>query len=192
NAAREAGADIRTGMDVQAITVGDNGASGIVVSTGEGIASRAVVSSADPKRTLLGLVDPAHLSPEFLRRIQNVRMHGTLEKVNYAVSAIPRLRGLEGRDERPALSGRVRLARDIDAIERAFDAAKYGGYGSEPWIELTVPSIADETLAPSGHHVVSAYVQFAPYRLRDACWDNERDRLGNLVTQTIAAYAPAF
>jgi phytoene dehydrogenase-like protein len=200
-AAREAGAEIRTGVEVQAISVAGDTATGVVLSSGESIAARAVISSADPKRTLLGLIDPVHLAPEFLQRVQNIRMHGTLAKVNYAVASLPRFESLGGpgspgseavQQHAAALSGRIRLSRDLDTIERAFDAAKYGGYAGEPWIELTIPSVSDSALAPSGAHVISAYVQFAPYHLRGTTWDVERDRLGDAATRTIATYAPGF
>jgi phytoene dehydrogenase-like protein len=143
----------------------------------------------------LTLVDPVHLAPEFVRRVQNIRAQGTLAKVNFAVDALPRFTGLQRRDaagQSAALSGRVRLARNIDAIERAFDAAKYGAIGDEPWIELTIPSIADPSLAPAGRHVISAYVQYAPYRLRGTTWDTERNRVGDVTTRTIDRYAPGF
>ena len=117
-------------------------------------------------------------------------MRGTLAKVNYAVSELPRFQGL-GEKPEAALSGCVRLAPTLDVIERAFDAAKYGGYSEEPWIELAIPSIGDPSLAPKGH-VVSAYVQFAPYHLRGTTWDAERDRLGDAATRTISRYAPGF
>jgi len=195
-AARQAGATIRTNAPVQAIVVNDDGvATGVRLASGESIDARVVVSSADPRRTFLGLIDPMHLTPDFVRRVRNIRGHGTLAKVNYAVSALPAFAGLSARDERErsaALSGRIRLAPDIDAVERAFDAAKYGGFAGEPWIELTIPSIADPALAPAGQHVVSAYVQFAPYDLRGTTWDAERDRLGDAATRTIARYAPGF
>src|SRR5947209_7582109 len=195
SAARQAGAELRTGVEVQAIAVEDGCATGVVLGTGETIAARAVVSSADPQRTLLRLVDPMHLTPDFLRRIQNIRMHGTLAKVNYAVSSLPRFDGLihaDATEQTAALSGRIRLNRDIDGVERAFDAAKYGGYGEEPSIELTIPSVSDDSLAPAGRHVVSAYVQFAPYHLRGTTWEAERERLADAVTRTIATYAPGF
>ena len=194
-AARHAGAEIRTGVDVREIAIDDGAATGVRLSTGESIAARAVISSADPKHTLLGLVDPMHLAPDFLRRVQNVRMHGTLAKVNYAVSSLPRFSGLatrDGAEEAAALSGRVRLNHDVDSLERAFDAAKYGGFADEPSIELTIPSIGDSGLAPAGQHVISAYVQFAPYHLRGTTWDAERDRLAETATRTIARYAPGF
>jgi phytoene dehydrogenase-like protein len=194
-AARSAGAEIRTGVGVQAIEVSGQSATAVRLSNGESIPARAVISSADPKRTFLGLLDPMHLGPDFLQRVRNIRMHGTLAKVNYAVSSLPRFAGLAsfGADDRAAaLSGRIRLARNIDSIDRAFDAAKYGGYADEPLIEMTMPSIVDSSLAPPDAHVVSAYVQFAPYHLRGTTWDAERDRLGDAVTRTIAAYAPGF
>jgi phytoene dehydrogenase-like protein len=195
SAARAAGAEIRVGADVRQIMVSDGAATGVVLATGEQIDARHVVSSADPRRTLLGLVDPRVLSPEFVRRVQNIRMRGTLAKVNYAVPALPGFTGLATREQgqqTAALSGCIRLASNMDAIERAFDAAKYGRYAEEPWIELTIPSIADPDLAPAGQHVVSAYVQFTPYDLRAASWDAERDHLGDVATRTIARYAPGF
>ena len=195
SAAREAGVEVRNGADVARIDVADGTATGVTLTTGEPIAARTIVSGADPKRTLLGLVDPMYLEPELVRRVQNLRAHGTLAKVNYAVSVLPAFAGLAARDaaeRRAAMSGRVRLARNIDGIERAFDAAKYGGLADEPWIELAVPSIVDPALAPEGQHVVSAYVQYAPHHLRGTTWDAERDRLGDATTRTIARYAPGF
>lgn len=194
-AAAGAGAIVRTSAAVREIVVSDGAATGVVLESGEAIPARAVVSGADPHRTLLGLVDPAHLAPDLIRRVQAVRMRGTLAKINYAVAALPRFSGLSGLDanqQSVALSGRVRLARDIDGIDRAFDAAKYGRFAEEPWIELTVPSVLDPSLAPGGRHVVSAYVQFAPYHLRGSTWDAERDRLAQAATRTIDAYAPRF
>jgi phytoene dehydrogenase-like protein len=194
-AARQAGVDVRTGADVARIEAADGAATGVTLATGEAIATRAVVSNADPKRTLLGLLDPLHLSPEFVRRVQNLRAHGTLAKINYAVSALPQFSGLAalGASERAAaLSGRVRLARSVDGIERAFDAAKYGRFAAEPWIELTIPSLADPIRAAAGSHVVSAYVQYAPYHLRDTTWAAERSTLATAATATIARYAPGF
>jgi phytoene dehydrogenase-like protein len=194
-AARQAGVEIRTGADVARIEAANGAASGVTLSSGETIAARAVVSNADPKRTLLGLLDPTHLDPEFVRRIQNIRAHGTLAKINYAVSALPRFAGLTSlakNEQAAALSGRIRLAKNIDGIERAFDSAKYGKIPHEPWIELTIPSLAEPAMAPVGGHVVSAYVQYAPYHLRDSNWDAERESLAINATATIARYAPGF
>jgi phytoene dehydrogenase-like protein len=193
-AARQRGVVMQTGSEVTRIEVNDGAATGVVLASGERIAVRVLVSNADPKRTL-GLVDPSHFDPAFVRRTLNVRARGTLAKVNYATSALPRftsLRSCDGNGQMAALSGRVRLAGNIDSIERAFDRAKYGGFADEPWIELTIPSITDPSLAPAGCHVVSAYVQYAPYQLRGSTWDSQRDRLGDVTTATIARYAPGF
>ena len=190
-AAREAGAEIRLLSEVERILVKDGVATGVVLASGEEIPAKLVVSNADPRRTLLGLVDRVHLSPEFVRRVQNIRMRGALAKINYAVTSLPAIAGV-GPDPEAALSGCVRLATNLDAIERAFDAAKYGRIADEPWMELAIPSIADPALAPEGQHVVSAYLQFAPYNLSGTGWDAERDRLGDVATRTIAKYAPGF
>jgi phytoene dehydrogenase-like protein len=195
SAARQAGVDIRTGADVSRIEATDGAATGVTLASGETLTARAVVSSADPKRTLLGLLDPIHLEPEVVRRLQHIRAHGTLAQMTYAVSSLPRFAGvdaLHGAERTAALTGRIRLARDIDGIERAFDAAKYGGFAEEPWIELTIPSILDPSLAPQGQHVISAYVQYAPYHLGGTTWDAERERLADAATRTIAQYAPGF
>jgi phytoene dehydrogenase-like protein len=198
-AARQAGVEIRSGAargGVAQIAVGESGATGVVLATGEELTARVVASNVDPKRTLLGLVDPAYLEPDFLRRVQNIRARGTLAKINYAVDALPRFVGLAAQgnaaERRAALSGRVRIARDLDGIERAFDAAKYGRVSEDPWIELTIPSLIDPSLAPDGRHVVSTYVQYAPYCLRGATWDAERDKLADVATRTIERCAPGF
>ena len=188
NAARQAGVIIRTDAPVERIEVTADAASAVTLASGESITSRVIVSSVDPKRTLLKMIDPIHLAPEFVRRVQNIRARGTLAKVNYAVSTLPKL----ANQSPAALSGRIRLASSVDAIERAFDAAKYGAFSNEPWIELTIPSVTDPSLAPNGAHVVSAYVQYAPYALRGTTWDDERDRLGEVATRTISRYAPRF
>ena len=194
-AARDAGVEVRTGAEVVRVNVADGAATGVVLASGDELTARAVASNLDPKRTLLGLVDPVHLEPEVLRRTQNIRAHGTLAKVNFAVDRPPQFTSLAARPEAErmaAMSGRVRLGAHIDSIERAFDAAKYGRLSDDPWIELTIPSIADPSLAPTGKHVVSAYVQYAPYHLRETTWDQERSRLADVATATIERYAPGF
>jgi len=194
-AARHAGAEIRVGAAVRQIVVQGQAATGVVLGTGEIVPARLVVSNADPRRTLLDLVDPGHLPPEFVQGVQQIRMRGSLAKINFAVSSVPAFTGAAGSDRHEreaALSGCVRLCPGMDALERAFDAAKYGEYSGDPWIELAIPSILDPGLAPAGQHVVSTYVQFAPYRLRGTTWERERDHLADVATAAIARYAPGF
>ncbi len=195
SAARQAGADIRTGARVKSIAVAGEAAAGVVLESGEELRSRLVVASTDPRRTLLELMDPVHLPPDFRESVRQIRMRGTLTKINFAVSTLPKFSGLASlppEQQVAALSGWVRLSGDINAIDRAFDASKYGAFAEQPAIDLTIPSIADGSLAPAGQHVVSAYVQFTPYALRDTTWEVERDRLCQQAIRAIERSAPGF
>ena len=187
-AATEAGAEIRTGCEVAGIKVNAGTASGVVLSNGEEVDARSVVSNADPKRTLLGLVEPQNLQPSFLQRLQHYRMNGTVAKVNFALNGLPKFKGVNGNT--PLLSGRIQISPEIDYLEHAFDASKYGQFSRRPYIEATIPTLWDQTLAPPGKHVMSIYMQYAPYRLRDADRDSQRDALGDTVIKTLAEYAP--
>ncbi len=187
-AAERYGVEIRTGVAVARIDVADDRATGVTLAGGEQIEARSVVSGVDPKRTLLTLCEADHLPPEFLWRIRNYRSRGTLAKVNFALSSLPSFTGAT----RGMLAGRVRLAPDLDYLERAFDHAKYGRYSTHPWVEFTIPSIDNPGLAPKGAHVLSAYAQFAPYQLRDSNWDAEREAFGDIVSSTLGHYAPGF
>jgi len=187
-AARRHGVDIRTSAGARTIEVKDDRAVGVTLDTGEYLESRTVVSAVDPKRTFLRLCDADHLPPEFLWRLKHYRSRGTLAKVNLALSALPAFAGAT----REMLAGRVRLAPDLDYLERAFDHAKYGRFSTEPWVEFTIPSIGNATLAPPGAHVLSAYAQFAPYTLRDTDWDASREALGDTIVNTLEQHAPGL
>jgi phytoene dehydrogenase-like protein len=189
-AATRFGVEIRTGARVARIDVGGDRVSGVTLDTGEHLAAKNVVSGVDPKRTFLALCDADYLPPEFLWRMKHYRSRGTLAKVNLALSGLPDFAGAT----REMLNGRVRLAPDIDYLERAFDHAKYGRFSPDPWIEFTIPSLGDPTLAPSGGHVLSAYAQFAPYSLRqpeaeNVSWDTQRDALGDTIIKKLSEYA---
>jgi phytoene dehydrogenase-like protein len=188
-AARSFGAEIRTGADVVAISTTDGRALGVVLGSGEEVRARVVVSGVDPKRTLLGLIDPEELGPTLVWRSSNIRTPGCSAKVNLAVSELPRFAGADG-DER--LAGRIVIAPGIDYLERGADAAKYRRVSSDPYLEATIPSIADPSLAPPGQHVMSVIAQWTPYRLRESNWDVERDGLGDMVVKTLEAYAPGL
>jgi phytoene dehydrogenase-like protein len=187
-AAKEAGAEIRTSAEVKEIRVKDGAATGVVLADGDEISAKAVISNADPRRTLLTLVDPTHLTPDFVMKLQNIRMQGTVAKVNLALSALPKFTALNGKDD--SLRGRLHIGPEIDYLERAFDESKYGNLSPHPYLEVTVPSLTDSSLAPSGKHVMSIYMQYAPFKLKNADWDNHRDVLGETVVKTLAEYAP--
>ncbi|HUJ93681.1 MAG TPA: NAD(P)/FAD-dependent oxidoreductase [Terriglobales bacterium] len=187
-AAQEAGAEIRTGADVIEVRVSDGVASGVVLSSGEEINAKAVISNADPKRTLLKLVDPTHLSPDFVLKLQHYRMPGTVAKVNLALSGLPKFSALNGNEE--ALKGRIHIGPEIDYLERAFDESKYGNFSRQPYLEATIPTLTDPSLAPSGQHVMSIYVQYAPFKLKGSDWESQRVALGDTVVKTLSKYAP--
>jgi phytoene dehydrogenase-like protein len=191
-AARSAGADIRSAAEVIEIQVKDGAATGVVLSSGEEITARAVISNADPKRTLLKLVDPMHLSPDFVQKLQHYRMPGTVAKVNLALSGLPDFTALKGSGNGSLLGGRIVVAQEIDYLERAFDESKYGNFSKAPYLDAAIPSIADPSLAPAGKHVMSIYMQYAPFKLRGSQWENERKALGQTVVETLTRYAPGL
>jgi phytoene dehydrogenase-like protein len=188
SAAKAAGVEIRTSAEVIEIRVKDGAATGVLLGTGEEINARAVISNADPKRTLLKLTDPTHLSPDFVQKLQHYRGNGTVAKVNLALSALPNFTALKN-DDGAALKGRIHIGHEIDYLERAFDASKYGNFSPHPYLEATIPSLTDPTLAPDGKHVMSIYMQYAPYKLKGD-WEVQRKALGQAVVQTLAQYAP--
>jgi phytoene dehydrogenase-like protein len=187
-AAQKAGAEIRTGAEVIEIQIKNDVAQGVALSTGEEIRARVVISNADPKRTFLKLTDPALLSPTFTKRLQNFRMKGAVAKVNLALSALPSFKGLKANSK--SLSGRIQIGHEIDYLERAFDESKYGNFSRAPFLEITIPTLTDPSLAPEGKHVMSLYMQYAPYKLKDASWEHQRAALGETVVRTLAQYAP--
>ncbi len=207
--AKAAGAEIRTDAEVRHIRIKDGSVTGIVLADGEEISVEAVVSGVDPKRTFFHLVDPSHLDPTFANRMKNFRANGNVAKVNLALGSLPTFTALDATEGfLKSLSGRIHIGPEIDYLERAFDASKYGEFSKAPWLDVTIPTILDPSLAPDGKHVLSAYVQFAPFKLVDRSagaekldrsagaqkkegnWDTRRKELGDTVIKTLATYAP--
>ncbi|MGA9528435.1 MAG: NAD(P)/FAD-dependent oxidoreductase [Terriglobales bacterium] len=189
-AAKQAGAEIRTNAVISEIRVKDGVATGVVLGSGEEIAGKAIVSNADPKRTLMQLIDPIHLPPDFVQKIRNYRSFGTVAKVNLALSALPEFTALKSKGNGNLMQGRIQISPEIDYLERAFDESKYGNFSRNPYLEITIPSLTDPSLAPAGQHVMSIYMQYAPYKLKDRDWESQRIALGETVVKTIAQYAP--
>jgi phytoene dehydrogenase-like protein len=190
DSAKQAGAEIRSGVEVIEIRVKDGAATSVVLSTGEEVSASAIVSNADPKRTLLKLVDSTHLSPDFVMKLQHYRMPGTVAKVNLALSGLPTFTALEG--NQAALSSRIHIGPEIDYLERAFDESKYGEFSKQPYLEVAIPSLTDPSLAPAGQHVMSVYMQYAPFKLKNGDWESQRRALGQTVVKTLAQYAPGL
>ncbi|MCI0348590.1 MAG: NAD(P)/FAD-dependent oxidoreductase [Acidobacteriales bacterium] len=188
-AAQAAGAEIRTGADVARIGMKEGAAQGVTLWDGEEISASTVISNADPRRTLLGLVEPIHLEPDFLTKLQHYRSSGTVAKINLALDRLPMFRAQNGMGS-AMFTGRIHIGPEIDYLERAFDASKYGEFSRQPYLDIAIPSLTDPSLAPAGKHVMSIYAQFAPYALKNGDWQTQREALGNAVVKTLAEYAP--
>ena len=186
--ARAFGAEIRMGAEVAEIRSRDGRVVGVTLENGESIDASLVVSAADPKRTL-GLCDPVELGPTMVWRAGNIRQPGATAKMNLALSDVP---AFNGADDVERLKGRIVIGTSIDHVERAKDAFKFGHIAEEPWLEVTIPSLLDPSLAPEGKHVMSVLVEAAPRHLREGDWSTERDRLGDIAVKTLERYAPGL
>ena len=195
SAARAAGAEIRCGSPVSAIATRDGAVTGVVLASGEEIAASTVISGLDPKRTLVELVDPVTLGPTMRWRATNYRTPGVLAKINLVLDRVPRFTAAG--DDEQLIHGRILAAPGIDAIERAFDAAKYGRPSDTPIVEATIPSLVDPSLvdgAPDGTQVMSVTAQYAPYTLRDGAWDRDgrADAFADRVVGVLDELAPGL
>jgi phytoene dehydrogenase-like protein len=186
-AAAAAGATIRLDAPVARILVENDRACGVELVSGEKLAAAAVVSSADPKTTLLKLLGARHLDAGFVRRVSHFRSRGLTAKLHLALADVPQFTGVA-----PArLAGRLLIAPSMPFIESAYNHSKYGEFSAEPVLEIHVPTCSDPALAPAGKHVLSAIVQYAPYDLKGG-WDAARARFIELLTETLARYAPGL
>ena len=184
--ARDNGATIRTAMPVKRIIVNNGRATGVETENGETFSSWVVASNADPKKTVMELVTPRYVETGFTRRIDNIRMRGNAAKLHLALDGLPAINGIDKKD----FADRLVIAPHADYVERAFNPAKYGEMSPDPVLEITLPTFRDPSLAPTGKHVLSAVVQYAPYRLREGWTDEARDVLMNHAIDKIAEYAP--
>jgi phytoene dehydrogenase-like protein len=162
-----------------------------VLAGGDELRARVVASSADPKHTLLQLVEAKHLDADFLRDIRNFKLQGCGIKVNCALAELPDWKCLPGKDPAaPHQRAMFEISPSMEYLERAFDDLKYGRPSQRPFIDGNIPSTIDDSLAPEGKHVMSLYAQYAPYHLRDGTWPEIREQVGDIVIDTLAEYAP--
>jgi len=186
-AAVAAGAEVRTNAAVQRITVQNHRASGVQLTSGETIVADTVISNVDPQATFLRLLGAEYLDAGFTRRVSHLRTRGLTAKMHLALDDLPRFTSVS--DE--ALGGRLLIAPSLEYLERAFNHSKYGEFSSAPAIEITLPTVNDPTLAPSGKHVLSAVVQYAPYTLKGG-WDQGRQQFAEIIVDTIKQYSPGL
>ncbi len=188
SAARSLGADIRTEAPVARVLTRGDRATGVVLESGEEIAARLVVSGVDVRRTFLSLLEPGTLAPDFEAEVRRFKFRGSSGKVNLALDALPDFTCLPGHGEH--LRGAISFSPTLDYMEQAYDDAKYGRFSRRPYIDMIIPTLVDPSMAPPGKHVMSCFVQYAPYHLAEGTWDEQREAFGDAVIDTIAERAP--
>jgi phytoene dehydrogenase-like protein len=188
DAAREHGAEIRTQAPVDQVLVKNGRAYGVVLASGEEVYAKVIVSGVDPKQTFLKMVDAKHLDAEFTKQVGDFKIRGSSAKVNLALDALPNFTSMPG--EGPHLGGAISISPSFDYIERAYDDAKFGDYSRRPYMDIILPSMLDPSMAPPGKHVMSIFVQYAPYHLANGTWPEKREALGDTVVETLSEYAP--
>jgi len=189
DAAREAGAEIRTQAPIAKIIVKGGSAKGVVLQNGDEIYADVVSSSVDPRMTFVKLMEPGNLPDDFLEGVNRFKYRGSSGKVNLALDALPDFKCMPGPGAH--LRGAISVSPSVEYMERAYDDAKYGNFSRRPYIDMVIPSLTDPSVAPPGKHVMSCFVQYAPYKLRPGLnWDDQKEAFGNTVIDTIAEYAP--
>jgi phytoene dehydrogenase-like protein len=189
-AARALGAEIVLESPVSNVITANGRATGVALADGSEYHAPVVVSALDPRRTFTELVDPRELPGDLVDAIRRFRFQGTSAKVNFALDALPVFPALAGRSDH--FRGFTNIGPSMDYLERAFDAAKYGWYSERPYLDCAVQSTIDPDMAPPGKHVMSSFVQYAPYQLRESDWDTERQTLGDTVQRTLESFFPGF
>ena len=188
-AAKEAGAEIRTKAPIAKIIVKDGKAKGVVLQNGDEIYADIVSSSVDPRHTFINFMEPGQLPDEFLEEVRRYKFRGSSGKVNLALDALPDFKCMPGPGAH--LRGAISISPAVEYMEKAYDDAKYGNFSRRPYIDMVIPSLTDPSVAPPGKHVMSCFVQYAPYKLRPGLnWDEQREAFGNNVIDTISEYAP--
>jgi phytoene dehydrogenase-like protein len=188
DAARELGVEIKTQSAIAQILVRDGKAVGVATTSGDEYYASVVSSSVDPNLTFLKMLEPKHLSDEFRDEVKRYKYRGSSGKVNLALDGLPDFTCLPG--EGHHLRGAISISPSVDYMERAYDDAKYGNYSRRPYIDMVIPSLTDPSVAPPGKHVMSCFVQYAPYKLKEGSWDEKREAFGDNVINTIAEFAP--
>jgi phytoene dehydrogenase-like protein len=189
-AARANGAEIRTEAGVARILTRGGRATGVTLESGEEVLADVVLSSVDVRRTFIDLLEPGTVDDDFTAEVRRFKFRGSSGKVNLALDGLPSFTALPGEGEH--LRGAISLSPSIDAMERAYDDAKYGHWSRKPYVDIVIPTLVDPSMAPPGKHVMSCFVQYAPYHLADGLgtWDDNREAFGDAVVDRIAEFAP--
>ena len=188
-AALELGVEIRTKAGISKILVKNGKANGVVLANGDEIYADVISSSVDPRLTFTKFLEPSELPSDFLEEVNRYKFRGSSGKVNLALDALPNFKAMPG--DGLHLRGAISISPSVEYMERAYDDAKYGNFSRKPYIDCVIPSLTDPSLAPPGKHVMSCFVQYAPYKLAPGLhWDTEKEKFGDTVINTIAEHAP--
>lgn len=191
SSARGFGAEIRTGADVERVLIRGGRAEGVVLADGEELTADIVVSSLDPRRTFLDLVERAALPADLVSAIERYRFRGSSGKVNLALAGLPDFTCIPAAKHGVAhLRGAISISPGVGYLERAYDDAKYGAFSRNPYMDIVFPSMIDPGMAPPGKHVMSIFVQYAPYQIAGGWTDAAREAFGDTVIETVSRYAP--
>ena len=188
-AGRKLGVEIRTSAPVAQIDIRSDRARGVVLQDGTEIRARMVISNADPKRTFLGMISESDLPGEFVHAIRGIKMAGPCAKVNLVLNEEPRFTGTPSQYT-PLERTFYTLVPSLEFAERCYDICKFGDIPEELWVDCVISSNADDSLAPKGKHILTCFVQYVPYHLRQGTWDENRELLGDRVVRKIGEYAP--
>jgi phytoene dehydrogenase-like protein len=189
DAAREAGVEIRTKAPIAQIIVKNGKAKGVVLADGDEIYADIISSSVDPRLTFTKFLEAGTLPAEFLEDVNRYKYRGSSGKVNLALDALPNFKAIPGPGAH--LRGAISISPSVEYMERAYDDAKYGNFSRKPYIDMVIPTLTDPSIAPPGKHIMSCFVQYAPYKLRPGLnWDDQKEAFGDNVINTIAEYAP--
>src|ERR1700742_2886622 len=189
DAAREAGVEIRMEAPIEKILLRNGRATGVVLKNGDEIQADIVSSSVDPLVTFMKMIGEEHLPDDFCPDLKRYKYRGSSGKVNLALDGLPDFKAMPGPGAH--LRGAISISPRVEYMERAYDEAKYGNFSRRPYIDMVIPSLTDPSIAPPGKHVMSCFVQYAPYKLKPGLhWDTEKEKFGNTVIDTIAEYAP--
>ena len=189
-AAQSFGAEIRLESAVESVITRNGRATGVALEDGTEFLADTVVSSLDPRRTFLELVEPRELPDDLVENIQRFRFQGTSSKVNFALDGLPDFPGLGQKPDH--FRGFTNIGPSMDYLERAYDDAKYGWYSERPYIDMAIQSTIDPDMAPPGKHVLSCFIQYTPYKLRESDWDAEKEHMGDTVQRTLESFFPGF
>jgi phytoene dehydrogenase-like protein len=195
-AAQQYGAEICTGLGADKILLEDGRAVAVLLEDGQQVKAGAIVSNANPRHTFFDLVGAPHLPLRFVREVKNIKFRGSTARLNLALSALPRFEdkgpGAMAADKNAALGGHILICPDLEVLERAYDDAKYGRISEQPCLDLVIPTLLDDSLAPAGGHLMSIDVRYAPYHLQSGSWEDQREVLYERVIRVLDAYAPGI